>query len=240
METSGNLRRSLRAAAAAGIGLAVLYALGTFLLCGIFEEAAWCRAWPHLSLQHIERYVRSAGPWGVAVSIGLMVIHSFVPFPAEFIAVANGMLYGHFWGVVITWSGAMLGAFLAFGLARKLGRPYVERMLKYGNLRTMEQWFDRHGGGAVFISRFIPVISFNLINYVAGLTGISWWTFAWSTGLGILPLTVLMVYMGSRVSVMPWRDWALLLAAGLVLWLLGHLLRRRLWGAREKKTRPVP
>lgn len=239
METSGSLRKSFRAVAVAVVALAVLYTLGTFLFCGLLEEAAWCRVWPHLSFSHIERYIRSVGPWGVAVSIGLMVIHSFVPFPAEFIAVANGMLYGHFWGVVITWSGAMLGAFLAFGLARRLGRPYVERLLKSGSLRAMEQWFDRHGGGAVFVSRFIPVISFNLINYVAGLTRMSWWTFAWSTGLGILPLTVLMVFMGSRVATMSWQGWALFLAAGLLLWLLGHLLGRRLPVAARKKMRPV-
>jgi len=39
------------------------------------------------------------------------------------------------------------------------------------------------------------VISFNLINYAAGLTTISWWTFTWATALGILPLTCLMVLM---------------------------------------------
>ena len=33
-------------------------------------------------------------------------------------------------------------------------------------------------------SRFLPVISFNLINYAAGLTAISWWTFSWATGIG--------------------------------------------------------
>ena len=40
------------------------------------------------------------------------------------------------------------------------------------------------------------MISFNLINYAAGLTAISWWTFSWATGLGILPLTFLMVAGG--------------------------------------------
>ena len=54
-----------------------------------------------------------------------MVLHSFVPFPAEVVAMANGMLYGPLWGTLITWVGAMLGAYLAFGLARWLGRPFV-------------------------------------------------------------------------------------------------------------------
>lgn len=208
------------------LALAALYALGTLLICGILEEAEWCKAWPHFTLERIEAYVTSAGPWGAAVSIGLMVLHSFVPFPAELIAIVNGMVYGRLWGLAITWTGAMLGAFLAFGLARTLGRPYVESLLRYGNIRAMERWFERHGAGALFISRFIPVISFNLINYVAGLTRLSWWTFAWATGLGILPLTALMVFVGSQVRTMPWYGWAVFIAAGLLLWLMGHLARR--------------
>ena len=63
----------------------------------------------------IENWVRSLGSWGVVGSIALMVAHSFLPFPAELIAVANGMVYGPVWGSVITWVGAMLGAISAFG-----------------------------------------------------------------------------------------------------------------------------
>ncbi|TAK83561.1 MAG: hypothetical protein EPO20_18135 [Betaproteobacteria bacterium] len=41
-----------------------------------------------------EELIQSWGPWGVAASIGLMILHSFLPFPAEVIALANGMVYG--------------------------------------------------------------------------------------------------------------------------------------------------
>src|SRR5512138_704260 len=70
------------------------------------------------SVEAAEARIRSWGAWGVAGSIGLMIVHSFVPFPAEIIALANGMLYGPLWGAVITWIGAMLGASVAFGLGR--------------------------------------------------------------------------------------------------------------------------
>ena len=75
------------------------------------------------------------------------------------------------------------------------------------------------------ISRFIPVIAFNLINYAAGLSRLTWWQFFWTTGVGILPLTFLMVVMGDNVETLGWQSWLILLAAGLVLW---FLLRRRL------------
>ncbi len=46
------------------------------------------------SVAAAEELILSWGPWGVAASIGLMILHSFLPFPAEVIALANGMVYG--------------------------------------------------------------------------------------------------------------------------------------------------
>src|SRR3546814_19351746 len=87
-----------------------------------------------------------------------MVIHSFVPFPAEFVALANGMLYGPFWGTVITWVGAMLGAFLAFGLSRALGRPFVGSMVARRHWQRLDDWTGAHAAQMVFLARFLPVI----------------------------------------------------------------------------------
>ncbi|MFQ6022254.1 MAG: TVP38/TMEM64 family protein [Acidiferrobacterales bacterium] len=201
--------------------------LGVVLVGGLTEGTDWYRWWPHISMADIKRFVKSSGHWGVGASISLMVLHSFVPFPAELVAIANGMIYGPIWGTVITWIGAMLGAFLAFGLSRKIGRPFVRRMLTNKRVRKVDDWLARYGAGALLFSRFIPVIAFNLINYAAGLTKISWWTFGWMTGVGILPLTTLMVVMGDQIETLSWQVWLLLLAAGLVLWLITHRLVQR-------------
>jgi uncharacterized membrane protein YdjX (TVP38/TMEM64 family) len=202
-------------------GLTAFFILYTVLFCGLLEGSSWCRWWPHFSLNEIIALIRSLGFWGIGASIGLMVIHSFVPFPAEFVAVANGMIYGPLWGTVVTWTGAMIGAFSAFGLVRLLGRPFVDRTLSRRDKSKLDDWTARYGGEMILVSRFIPVISFNLINYVAGLTRISWWTFAWTTGLGILPMTLLMVIMGEQIKHLPWWAWLLLLVIGMgMLWLV--------------------
>jgi uncharacterized membrane protein YdjX (TVP38/TMEM64 family) len=71
------------------------------------------------------------------------------------------------------------------------------------------------------------VIAFNLVNYAAGLTRISWWTFAWATGIGILPMTTLMVVMGDRIETLAWEIWLLVGAGALVLWFaFRHYFRR--------------
>ena len=209
--------------AVSALGLGLLIAVG---ILAVLFLVALSLGWDlGISVQDIEDRILSWGSWGIAGSIGLMVLHSFVPFPAEFLALANGMLYGPVWGIAITWTGAMLGAFAAFGLARWLGRPFVARMVARRDWQVLDDWAARQGAGMVLIARFIPVIAFNLINYAAGLTRMSWWTFAWTTGIGILPMTALMVIMGDNIDTLAWQWWLVLLAAALVLW---FAVRRKL------------
>lgn len=216
------------------VAIFVVFLLISILLGGL-ERADWYEWWPHVSMMQIKQFITEAGHWGVVASIGLMVLHSFVPFPAELVAIANGMIYGPVWGTVITWAGAMFGALAAFALARTLGRRFVRRLLAEESLRRVDQWVARHGAGTLLFSRFVPVIAFNLINYAAGLTNMSWWTFIWTTGLGIVPLTMLMVVMGDQIETIPWQAWLLLLGGGLVLWLLMHRLLERVGRTKDRR-----
>lgn len=218
--------------------------IGALIIAGLLVSSVWIGLtgdgtpglswWPEFSEAKFTELVQSAGPWGVAAAIGLMVVHSFIPFPAELVAMANGMIYGPVWGTVITWIGAMLGAFVAFGLARLLGRPFVAKVLSERGAQQVDDWVARHGSGALLFSRFLPVIAFNLINYAAGLTQVSWWTFSWTTGLGILPLTILMVLMGNQIETLSWHSWLILFAAGLSIWMVTYYVRRR----RDKNRNP--
>lgn len=208
---------------AGAIRIAALAAL--VLVAGAVAVGLWFDWGDGLTVRAVERTIRAWGMWGVVAALGLMVVHSFVPFPAELVAFANGLVYGPVWGTVITWTGAMLGAFAAFGLVRALGRPFVEAMVARRDWRALDDWAARDGWRVLLISRLIPMIAFNLINYAAGLTRMGWWTFAWTTGLGILPLTVLFVLMGDHIETLDRGAWALLAVGAVALWLV---LRRHL------------
>ncbi len=214
-----NRHRSARSRLAA---VCACLALGIVVAAAVLGWFAWGQ---DVSVQQVEELIRSWGMWGVLGSICLMIVHSFIPFPAEFVAFANGMTYGPVWGTVITWSGAMLGALIAFALSRKFGRPFVEKMVARRDWHRLDDWAAKDGWQVVLVARFVPVIAFNLINYAAGLTRLTWWQFIWTTGVGILPLTILLVVMGDNVESLGWESWLLLLAGGIVLWLV---VRRRL------------
>jgi len=205
---------------AAALALALVVAFGIL---------AWWSNTVGLALtpKGIEAEIRSWGHWAVVASIGLMVAHSLVPFPAEFVTFANGMLFGPVWGIVITWIGAMLGASLAFALARWCGRPFVDALMNERHRLAMDRWAHRQGIGALLLSRLMPLISFNVINYAAGLTPISWWTFLWTTGVGILPITTLLVVTGDQVWNGKSEAWIYLAAVAVGGALLWYLIARR-------------
>jgi len=164
------------------------------------------------------------GQFGI---IALMVVHCFIPFPAEFVALIAGSIYGTLHGTFLTWSGAMLGASLSFGLTRFFGQPFVEWALPEKQKRYLDKWTQDQGAFTLLLSRFIPVIAFNLINYAAGLTKISWWTFIWTTGVGILPLTALMVHMGSQMRELSWAWLLSVSAVCITIMALLHWYQRR-------------
>ncbi len=169
----------------------------------------------------VETFIRELGAWGVAGSIALMVLHSFVPFPAELIAFANGMVYGPFWGTVITWIGAMLGALVAFALARIAGRPLVERFVESRHLEGLDRRIAAGSVPVLLLVRLLPLVSFNFVNYGAGLTRVPLWTFLWTTGVGILPPIFAMVVMGGHLEHITGWMWGIVLAVllgGFALW----------------------
>ncbi|MEK6198326.1 MAG: TVP38/TMEM64 family protein [Desulfobacterales bacterium] len=177
-----------------------------------------------LTTEDFANFIKSLGAMGIAGSIGLMILHSFVPFPAELLTMANGMVYGPLWGVIITWVGAMFGAYAAFGLTRWLGRPFIEKWAPSNYKMKIDAWSQEEGATALLIARLIPVISFNVVNYAAGLTKVSLWTFFWTTGIGILPMTILMVMLGDSVIIIPVWVWFMLAVLIIALW---YLRKRR-------------
>ncbi|SFB79873.1 TVP38/TMEM64 family protein [Tropicimonas isoalkanivorans] len=159
--------------------------------------------------------------------VGLMVLHNFVPVPAEAIAICAGAALGIPAGVATVWIGAMLGAAIAFGLSRRLGRGLPRDPSSV--LGRVDQTWQAWGAPGLIGLRLVPLISFNLINYAAGLTSVGWWTFLWTTAIGILPVLVVSVAAGAGLHawIMGPAFYVLLGAVCVALLLARVVLRRR-------------
>lgn len=174
--------------------------------------------------------LKSLGMWGPIAVVVLMILHCFVPFPAELLALCAGAVFGLIHGTLLIWVGAMIGAVLSFWLSRVVGQAALKRWLPEKQQVTLAKWTKSQGTIALLVSRLIPVIAFNLINYAAGLTKVRLWTFMWTTGIGILPITILSVYLGSQMRELSWSAVLVVSAIGLItIWLMHKLSQRLGW-----------
>ena len=145
--------------------------------------------------------IRSYGPWAVAVSFALMVLQSLAaPIPAFLITFANAAVFGWWQGAILSWTSAMAGAAVCFWIARALGRDAVAHFATHGALASVDRFFDRYGKNAILVCRLLPFMSFDIVSYAAGLTGMGFWGFFWATGLGQLPATIVYSYVGGMLT----------------------------------------
>ena len=122
--------------------------------------------------------------------------------------------------------GAELGAILSFLIARALGRDVLSRWLKR-EITFCEQCSDHHLLGLMVVARLVPVFSFDIVSYGAGLTNMSLKAFALATFLGMIPPTFALTYLGSAVVTV---QWPFVLAGGLLVaiflllpkWIMSH------------------
>ena len=201
--------------------------VGLLLLIGLktpLGEVLWSLL-TNPSSEAVQELVANTPTWLPLAIVGLMILHTLVPVPAEFLALAAGMTLGPFWGFVTIWIGAMLGAYLGFWLTRAFGRPVLSLLVSPSRLERSERWLQKIDVPVLLAVRLLPVLSFNLINFALGLTTISWWRFSWTTALGIVPATVLMVVFGAHLD--DWRTLALMSAAAVLLCLGGYVMMRR-------------
>jgi uncharacterized membrane protein YdjX (TVP38/TMEM64 family) len=179
--------------------LAALAMLGIALL-GLwqFAPSVFAEARGLMDGERLEGLVARAGLWGPVLIVTLMTVAVVAsPIPSAPIALAAGAAYGHLWGAVQIVIGAELGALIAFGMARALGHDVLRRV--FG---------DRVDAGllgsqsaltaAVFASRLLPFVSFDMISYAARLNRLHAGRFALATLAGIVPASFLLAHFGGE------------------------------------------
>jgi membrane protein DedA with SNARE-associated domain len=151
-------------------------------------------------------FINQCGYVGVFL---LMTLESMVaPVPSELVMPFAGFLIftGQF-GVVPVMAastlGSIVGSLLSYGMGM-LGKPVVLRygrylLLNVHHLEWTEQFFLRHGGKTIFISRFIPVVR-HLISIPAGLARMPLIPFILYTAVGATLWNMFLTYLGFRLK----------------------------------------
>lgn len=132
--------------------------------------------------------VEDAGAWGPLVFIGAQYAQVLIaPIPGQVAGVIAGALFGAFWGTVYSMIGALLGYWTIFLLARRFGRPLVERFVSKRHLEKFDYLTNTNGTMVFFLIFLLPAFPDDLICYIAGLSAIRIRTLLLISFVGRLP-----------------------------------------------------
>ena len=151
--------------------------------------------------ESIRAFVQSFGALAPIVFIVLIVIQGIIPpIPSGILIIAGGYVFGTFAGFVCALLGEFLVAVFCFTLSQWFGRPFVEKLIDPKELKAADKFFKKIGPKAIFLSRLIPLISFDVVSYAAGLTRIRFSRYLVATVLGMIPRLLLLTWFGDAAS----------------------------------------
>jgi uncharacterized membrane protein YdjX (TVP38/TMEM64 family) len=143
-------------------------------------------------------WVSGLGAWGVLLYILIYILACVLFVPGSILTLGAGVLFGVVKGTVVVSVAATCGATCAFLVGRYLARGWVaEKMVHYPRFQAIDEAVGREGWKIVGLTRLSPVFPFNLLNYAYGLTRVSLRDYFWASWIGMLPGTVLYVYLGA-------------------------------------------
>lgn len=143
-------------------------------------------------------WVRQLGPLGVIVFIIAYAIATVLFLPGWIFTVSAGLIYGIVGGTLIALCGAVIGASLAFLVARYLLRHNIEELTKKNpRFGAIDAAIGKNGWKIIGLLRLSPLIPFNLSNYFYGITSISFISYIAVSAIGMIPGTLLYAYLGA-------------------------------------------
>lgn len=175
------------------LGLAALAVIGLAVLFWLLPVERW--------VLDLVQWIRGAGPIGVAVFAAAYILAAVALVPGSILTLGAGFAYGLGWGVALVVPASLAAALAAFALGRTIARPWVAgRMEGRQRFRALDRAVADHGFKVIVLLRLSPIVPYNLLNYALGLTAVTARDYLVASAIGMLPGTVLYVYLGSLVT----------------------------------------
>ena len=152
-------------------------------------------------IDRLRGFIDGFGVWGYAIFAGVYVLAAVLLVPGAALTLAAGAIFGIWQGFLTVIVGATLGACAAFLIARYLARSkvqgYAESNRKFG---AIDAAVGEGGWKVVGLLRLSPVVPYSIGNYLFGLTPVRLVPYALASFFGMMPGTLLYVYIGSLAT----------------------------------------
>src|SRR3989344_4821088 len=185
------------------------------IIVGLFSYSVWGDRIP---IEEIRSYVEASQKAPI-IFMSLYAFLSMVTPTTPLMAIA-GVLFGFTEGTLYSLVAGMVSASIIFIVSRLLGRLFIENILEKESLEKFNGYYDRvskRGLTAVVILRITPIMPFNILSLLMGITKISFSDYMLGTLIGLIPSHLVTVYFGSLVLTEAFREFSLYLSIAMFL-----------------------
>ncbi|MGB3655540.1 MAG: TVP38/TMEM64 family protein [Rivularia sp. (in: cyanobacteria)] len=146
--------------------------------------------------EQLQEWLRQAGIWAPAVYIVLYIVATVLVLPSTALNLTGGAIFGLWFGTLWTSIAAITAAMVSFTYSRSFARKALVKKFA-SSCRAMDAELLRGGVFYIFAIRLLPIIPYGLVNFVAGLTSVSFKDYFLGTVLGTIPGVLPFVLLGS-------------------------------------------
>ncbi|MDH6099304.1 TVP38/TMEM64 family protein [Anabaenopsis sp. FSS-46] len=144
----------------------------------------------------IQSWLQAAGIWAPITYVAIYVVATILILPSTALNLTGGAIFGVGMGTFWTSIAAIIAAITAFIFARTVGHQMISQKLA-GRWQAIDAELRQGGISYIFAIRLMPIMPYGLVNFVAGLTSISFRDYLIGTTLGTVPGILPFVLLGS-------------------------------------------
>ena len=148
--------------------------------------------------KELKKWIESLGIWG-PVALGIIYIFATILFvPGTILTLVAGAVFGLVTGFITVSIASVVGASLAFLIARYFARDKVASMAENNrHFDAIDKAIEEGGWKVVGLLRLSPAIPFNVQNYLYGLTKVKFWPYVLTSWIAMMPGTFMYIYLGN-------------------------------------------
>lgn len=184
----------------------------------------------NISLEEIKTWVLGHGAWAAVIYIATFVVLPIFFFPVPVIVLAGGTIFGLFKGTFYTMIGVLINTPIMYFIGRFLLKDFVHNFVDNHmseKLRNaLKSTNQKVLALVLFIIRLSPIFSYNLVNYISGVTEIKFLPYILTTIAGVLPGVIVFINIGENVLNVGSKEFFISLSFLLVLVIISAIISK--------------
>lgn len=177
-------------------------------------------------LEQIKKIIAESKTLGPVLVVALQAIQVvLIPIPGQVTGLVSGYFFGPFLGTLYSMIGLVIGSYIVFYASKKLGRPFVKKIVEEETFKKFDYLSKNTGTAAIFLVFLLPMLPDDAICFISGLTKIKTRTFLLAAISGRLPGCFIANAIGSGLAISTFQTGLIFAFSILVFTVLMYIFR---------------